>query len=222
MRDGMRADRDQRVGRERFQFIPGHAELAANGGFVDAMARAQRADFARQVVFARQRTQPVVQPLERVLLGGNRRGIETGCRAADPGFDRGRPGDHPFQRRPPQPAGALGEIAGDVDGHGCVKLPHDRQREIPVVAIAIVEGEAGEAPRKIAIDQPLMHLVHGHDVDPMRPKMRQHHAQEFRRDFEAIIGLETGVATRPDMVQHENRADAREQRSHQTMRAGKI
>ncbi len=53
MRDGMRADRDQGVGGERLQFIPGHAELAADRRFVDAMARAQRADFARHVVLAR-------------------------------------------------------------------------------------------------------------------------------------------------------------------------
>ena len=110
----------------------------------------------------------------------------------------------------------------DVDGHGGVKLPHHRQREIPVVAIAVVEREAGEAPRKIAIDQPLMHLVHGDDVDVVRPKMRQHHAQEFRRDLEVMIGLEFGIAARPDVVQHENGADAREQRPHQMMRAGEI
>ena len=140
MRDGMRADRDQRVVGERFQFVPGHAEFAADGGFVDAMARAQRADFARNVVLARQRAQPVVQPVERLLLGGYRGGIEAGRHVADPGLDRGRLGDDPLQRRPPQPPGALGEIAGDVDGKRRVKLPHHGQREIPVVAIAIVEA----------------------------------------------------------------------------------
>jgi hypothetical protein len=54
MRDGMRTDRDQRLVGEWLQFIPGHAELAADGCFVDAMARAQRADFAGNVVFAGQ------------------------------------------------------------------------------------------------------------------------------------------------------------------------
>ena len=55
-----------------------------------------------------------------------------------------------------------------------------------------------------------------------RAKMRQHRAQEFGRDFEMMIGLELGVAARPDMVQHEDGADARENRPQQMMRAGEI
>ena len=165
MRDRMRADRDQRIVGERFQFVPGHAELAADRGLVDAVARAQRGDFALHIVLARQRAQPVVQAVERSLLGGRRRGIEAGRNAADLDLDRGGPGDRPLQRDPPQPADALGEIAGDIDGEGRVKFAHHRQREIPVVAIAVVEGEAGKAPRKVALGQPPMHLVHGDDVD---------------------------------------------------------
>ena len=52
--------------------------------------------------------------------------------------------------------------------------------------------------------------------------MRQHRAQEFRLDLEVTIGLELGVAARADMVQHENGADAREDRSQQMMRAGEV
>ena len=222
MGDGMRADRHQRIVGERLQFVPGHAELAADRGLVDAMARAQRGDFALHVVLARQRAQPVVQPVERGLLGRRRRGIEAGHRAADRGFDRGGLGDHPLQRDPPQPAGAFGEIAGDIDGEGCVEFAHHRQREVAVVAIAVVEGEAGEAPREIALRQPLMRLVHGDDVDVERAQMRQHRAQEFRLDLEMMIGLELGVAARADVVQHENGADACEDRPQQMMRAGEI
>jgi len=36
------------------------------------------------------------------------------------------------------------------------------------------------------------------------------------------IGLERGVTPRPDMVQHENGADAGEQRPQQVMRPGQI
>ena len=145
-------------------------------------------------------------------------GVEVSRRvgdAADRGFDRGGLGDHPLQRDPPQPAGAFGEIAGDIDGEGRVKFAHHRQREIAVVAIAVVEGEAGEAPREIAFGQPLMHLVHGDDIDVERAQMRQHRAQEFRLDLEMVIGLELGVAARADMVQHENGADACEDRPQQ-------
>ena len=56
----------------------------------------------------------------------------------------------------------------------------------------------------------------------LRAKMRQHRAQEFRCDLEMVVGLELGVAARPDMVQHENGADACEDRSQQMMRAGEI
>jgi hypothetical protein len=37
-----------------------------------------------------------------------------------------------------------------------------------------------------------------------------------------MVGLERGVAARADMVQHENGANAREDRPQQIMRAGKI
>ena len=53
-------------------------------------------------------------------------------------------------------------------------------------------------------------------------QMRQHRAQEFRLDLEVMIGLEFAVAARADVVQHENGADARENRSHQMMRAGEV
>ena len=53
-------------------------------------------------------------------------------------------------------------------------------------------------------------------------KVRQHRAQELRRDLEMMIGLELGVTARADMVQHENGADAREDRPQQMMRAGEV
>ena len=137
-------------------------------------------------------------------------------------FDRGGLVDHPLQRDPPQPAGAFGEIAGDIDGERRVEFAHHRQREIAVVAIAVVEGEAGEAPREIALGEPLMHLVHGDDVDVEGAKMRQHRAQKFRLDLEMVVRLELGVAARADMMQHENGADACEDWSQQDMRAGEV
>jgi hypothetical protein len=49
-------------------------------------------------------------------------------------------------------------------------------------------------------DQPLVHLIHGDDVDTARAKVRQHRAQECRRDPETMIGLELDVTARADMV----------------------
>jgi hypothetical protein len=67
-----------------------------------------------------------------------------------------------------------------------------------------------------------MHLVHCDDVDAARAKVRQHRAQEIRRDLKMTIGLELGVAARADMVQRENGADAREDRPQQMMRPGEV
>ena len=67
-----------------------------------------------------------------------------------------------------------------------------------------------------------MHLVHGDDLDAARTKMRQHRAQEFRGDLEMPVGLEFGVAARADMMQHENGADARQDRPQQGMRAREV
>ena len=189
---------------------------------IDAMMRAERADLAGQIVAARQGAQPVVQPRR--------------TRPAWPPASRYRGGS----ATPPivasieealaitissaihHRAGAFGEIAGDIDRERCVKFPHHRQREIPVVAIAVVEGEAGKTPREVALGQPPMHFVHGDDVDAARAQMGKHRAQEFRRDFEMAVGLELGVARRADMMQHENGADAGEDRPQQMMRAGEI
>ncbi len=174
------------------------------------------------VVFAGQGAQPVVHPVEGGLLGCRCRSIQADGRAADRRLDRGRLGNCLRERDPPQPAGAFGEIAGDVDGEGRVKFAHHRQCEIAVVAIAVIEGETGEAPREIAFGKPLMDLVHSDDVDIKRAKMLQHRAQEFRLDLEMMIGLKFGVAAGPHVVQHENDADTCENWSQQVVGSGKI
>jgi hypothetical protein len=67
-----------------------------------------------------------------------------------------------------------------------------------------------------------MHFIHGDDIDVERAKMRQHRAQEFRFDLEVMVGLELGIAPRPDVMQHENGADACEDWSQQKMRTREV
>ena len=67
-----------------------------------------------------------------------------------------------------------------------------------------------------------MRLVHADDVDVERTQMRQHRAQEVRRDLEMMVGLERVAAPRANVVQHEDGADAGEDRSQQDVRARKI
>jgi hypothetical protein len=52
--------------------------------------------------------------------------------------------------------------------------------------------------------------------------MGQHRPQKFRLDLEMMIGLKRVVAARTDVVQHENDADTREDRSQQVMRSGEV
>src|ERR1700761_7076890 len=67
-----------------------------------------------------------------------------------------------------------------------------------------------------------MQLVHGDDVDVPRAKVRQHRAQEFRRDLKMTVRLERGIPSRADMVQREDGADAGEDRPKQMMRAREV
>src|ERR1700676_2403438 len=67
-----------------------------------------------------------------------------------------------------------------------------------------------------------MRLTNADDVDAARAKMDQHRAQKFRRDLEMALGLEFGVPAGADVVQHENGADAGEERLQQMMHAGQV
>ena len=53
-------------------------------------------------------------------------------------------------------------------------------------------------------------------------QVRQRGAQEVGRDFKMTVGLELGVAARANLMQHENGADAAENRPQQMVSAGKI
>src|SRR2546421_12138142 len=195
----MRPDRDQRVVRKQFQLVPGHAEIAANSGFIYPVTGAQVCDLAMDILLAWQRAHQQVQTVEGSLLGGWRTGVDAARNLSDPWFDCAGVGDRPFERDPPQLARTLREVAGDVDGERCVKFPHYGKREIASVSIAIVKCEAGEAPREIALDQPLMHLVDGDQVNAAQANMRQNCTQKFRCDLEVTIGLEFRVMTWSDL-----------------------
>ena len=161
---------------------------------------------------------------ERVELGLDGEGaIAKGAvGAGEPGLRGGFLGDDALQRHPPKPSGPFGEIACDINGKWRLVLAHHRQRMVAVVAIAVIEGETGEAPDEIALEHPAMGFVHGYDVDAKGAHMRQHLAQEVRCDFQMPVGLEHIVAGRADVVQHEDGADARKPRSQHMMRAGVV
>jgi hypothetical protein len=137
-------------------------------------------------------------------------------------LDRSGLCEHHLKRDPPQPAASFSKIARNIKRQRCVELAHHGQRKIPVIAIAVIEAEAGETAREIAIGQPPMHLIHGDDVDAARSQVREHRAQECGRDLQMTVGLEGVVAARSNVVQHENRTDARKNRAQHSMRACEI
>lgn len=174
------------------------------------MPCAQCADLALYVRVASERAQPVVRLVEGVLLGGGIVCIDLHCRTVANDFDGLGAGDGALQRLPPQPAGAFGEIAGDIDRERRVVFAHHGECVVAVVAIAVVEGEAGEAAREVALNHPAMRFIHRYDIDVERADMRQHLAQEIGRDFEMTVGLEQAAARRANVMQHEDGADARQ------------
>lgn len=205
-----------------FQLVPGQAQLAADDGFVDATTCAQPSQSARDVAVVGQSAQQIMNAGERFLLSFDRAGVETDGGVADRAVDPVGGGDDPFERDPPQATGPACEIIGDIDGERRVIVSHGRQREVAVIAIAVVEGEAREPSREVALGQPAMHFVRGHDVDSARSDMGQDHAQKFRSHFQVMIGLEQAVSARPHMVQHEDRSDPCEDRPQQVMGAAEV
>ena len=67
-----------------------------------------------------------------------------------------------------------------------------------------------------------MHLVHGNDVDALRPKVRQRGMQKLGRDLKVPVGLELAATAWPHMMQHENGADTGEDRPQQMVGAGEV
>ena len=163
---------------------------------------------ARAASRADGRRRPAWRPASRCRAGWRRR-------RSPPRSRIGR-GDHPLQRDPPQPARAFGEFAGDIDRERRVEFAHHRQREIAIVAIAVVEGEAGEAPREIALGQPPLRFVQGDDDRcPARADAPASRAGIPASTSRWRLGWNSASRRGPDVVQHENGADAGEDRTQQ-------
>ena len=93
---------------------------------------------------------------------------------------------------------------------------------VAVVAITVVESEAGEPPRQVARGQATVHLVEADDVDVELADVRQRQPQKLRRDLEMTVRLECVAARRPHVMQHEDRAGAAEDRAQQASGAGEV
>ncbi len=113
-----------------------------------------------------------------------------------------------LQRQPPQIAVAVREGARHVDGEGQVVALEDRIGVDEVVAIAVVEGEAGEGTLEGALRQAEMGLVERDDVEARIERHLNGPLEELRRDPEDAVGLEGPLRLGRHVMQHEDGTDA--------------
>jgi hypothetical protein len=189
---------------------------------VDAAARRELVDARVDVVLVGQIAQAPVDAVVGLALlprGRAREGLDL---AAEAEGDLVVAGDRELEREPPQPAGALRKAGRDEDGERRRVALEDRIRPDLVVAIAVVERDAGEAAGEIALDQPAMHLVERDDLDLLLAQQGEGLLEEFGRDLEQAVGLELVGASGANVMQHQDRADAGEERPHQQVRPAEV
>src|SRR5262249_52619629 len=83
-------------------------------------------------------------------------------------------------------------------------------------------GNASEAAREILLGQAPMHLVKRNDVDIGAPQGGNDSLKEPRGDFQHLVWLESTAPRRPNVMQHQNGADAAKVRLHETVDAAEI
>ena len=131
-------------------------------------------------------------------------------------------GDHLLQGEPPQLAAAVGEGSRNVDRERCLVRLEDRIGPHLVVAIAVIEGDAGEAAAEVAFGQSAVHLVERDDVDRLAAQPLDRLQQEFGRNLEPLVRPKLAAAPRPHVVEHQDRADPFEEGPQQHMGAAEI
>ena len=149
--DGMGADGDQRICRELPDLVPGHAERVADRRHIDAIACRQGVDEAMNVGLLGQSAQPPIDRLVDLALLRRAGASVAALPAIERHDDAVVVGDHRLQGEPPQLAAAIGKAGRDVDGERRLVRLEDRIGPHLVVAIAVVEGDAGEAAAEIAV-----------------------------------------------------------------------
>jgi hypothetical protein len=130
--------------------------------------------------------------------------------------------DNRFEREPPQHAEPVGKTRRHIDGERHTRLFEDRIGVLLDVAIAVVEGEADEAPLEIALRHAAVHLVEADEVDVGAAQKLDHAGEEARRDLEQAIGLEAVRPRRADVMKRQNDADPADQRFQGGVRAAEI
>ena len=69
-------------------------------------------------------------------------------------------------------------------------LLEDRIGPLQRVAIAVVDGQADEAPAEVAFGQAAVHLVEADEVEARAAQVADHVVEKARRHFEQPVRLE--------------------------------
>ncbi len=166
MVDRMRADGNQGIGCERSQFVPGHAQVFAEGGDVDLITPAQVANDTADFFFGWQTPQPSIKQSIECTLFSNRAAVEALVLAVEHKPDAVVPGDHRLKRQPPQFPQAVGKAGRNIKPERDLVFFQDRIGELQIVAIPVVEGQANETALGIALDQALVHFIESDNIKP--------------------------------------------------------
>ena len=201
----VRPDGDAGRAGEGAQRLGGQAFAFDQRSRIDARLRRQLGNRREQNRF-RAFAQTPVEPVERRLLlsVGSGRSVETAVRQFDRNA-RQRP-DRLLQLQPPEPGGALGKAAHDIERPGRLMLGQHRPGMIEIVAIAVIEGERDEEAARFGIGQPGQRLVERDDVVALGPDQGQRPIEKIGRDLQQPVRMETAGGCRADMVQRQDRA----------------
>src|SRR5262249_15598611 len=122
----------------------------------------------------------------------------------------------------PQFADPVGKAGRHVDGKRSLVARQNRIGPFKSIAVAVVDGDADEAPREVAFGEPPVHLVEADQVEVGAPDEADHVIEEARRDLEQAVGLEAVGAWRPYVVQRQYDTDSTHERPQKMVRGTEI
>ena len=215
----MRADGDERIGRQPPDLLPVHHEIGAKAVGIDVDAVAKLAHEGARVGLV-DGPQPPIDGMERGILLGRRAAPKPPLHAIELHAERIDLDDDLLERQPPQIAVPVRIVGGHVNGEGEVVALEDRVGVFEIVAVAVIEREADEGLAMLALDQAEMRLVERDDLEAGGSHLADHLLEKIRRHLQDAVRLEAVGLLRADMMQHEDGADAARQRRDHAVRTG--
>ncbi len=171
------------------------------------MSRGQLGDDGARLRLG-QRSQPPIDFVECRVLLGRRSEAEVARFAIHAQRDLRRRPHHLLEGEPPEVAASVGKVARHIDGKRRIVAAKNGIGVVAIVAIAVIQREAGERLLAVGVFQALAHLIERNDVEARVDDLAHDVLEEIGRHLEDAIGLERLRRRRVDMMQHENDAGA--------------